>query len=121
MSKPKNPAPHWAARQRFYEQKGKAGFRGIEWNLTFEQWYQWWLDQGIDKDYATQVNRDQLCMCRPGDNGPYSIDNIYCGTRSQNTRERNRTRPNPGWIGVTGSAHPRFGKTAWNKKQKDAQ
>jgi hypothetical protein len=55
-------------------------------------------------------------MCRPNDAGPYSLDNIYCGSRSENTKERNTTRPNLGWTGITGSAHPRYGKTAWNKK-----
>lgn len=111
MSQPNNPQPHWAARQRFYDQKGRAGYRGIEWKLTFDQWYQWWLDQGVDKDYPTALDRNQLCMCRPGDAGPYSLDNIYCGTRSENTRERNATKPNLGHKGVTGVKHPRHGLT----------
>lgn len=118
MSKPTNPAPHWAARQRFYDQKGRAGFRGIEWHLTFEQWYQWWLDHGVDRDHATTHSRDQLCMCRPNDTGPYSLDNIYCGTRSENTKERNRTRPNNSLLGRKGADHPRWGKAPWNKKEK---
>jgi hypothetical protein len=114
MAIPKNPAPHWAARQRFYDQKGRAGFRNIKWELTFDEWYKWWLDHGIDKDIPTQHNKNQKCMCRFKDEGPYSLSNIYCGTRSENTRERNKTRPNNSMLGRKGDLHPRFGKPAWN-------
>lgn len=116
---PKNPLPHYGARQRYYDQKGHARHRGIEWELTFEQWYQWWLDQGVDKDHPTKVCGQQLCMCRPNDKGPYSLDNIYCGTRSENTKERNKTRPNLGWKGVFGKDHPRYGLKPAPKKPKE--
>ena len=104
-----NAQPHWPARQRYYDQKGRAGFRGIEWNISFDEWYQWWLDHGVNKDHPTHQDRDQLCMCRRGDAGPYTLDNIYCGTRSQNTQERNITRPNLGHKDQFGSSHPRYG------------
>lgn len=116
MATPKNPAPHWAARQRYYDQKGRAGHRDIEWLLTFDEWYNWWLSNGIDKDFPTKLHKEQKCMCRPNDAGPYSLDNIYCGSRSENTKERNITRPNVGLLGIKGLAHPRFGKAPWNKK-----
>jgi hypothetical protein len=115
-----DPAPHWAARQRYYDQKGRAGYRGIEWRLTFEEWYQWWRDQGIDRNLPLNANSGQgLCMCRFKDEGPYSLENIYCGTRSENSKERNQTRPNSGWTGITGSNHPRYGyKIGETKQQK---
>ena len=112
----KNPAPHYAARQRYYDQKGRAGFRNIEWELTFTEWYNWWLENGVDKNMPTTHSKDQLCMCRYNDEGPYSLENIYCGTRSQNTKERNKTRPNLGWKGVKGPEHPRYGMKIGERK-----
>ena len=61
--------------------------RGHEWQLTFDQWYQWWLDQGMDKNYPE--NSDQLrpagpnrgAMLRIKDDEPWSIHNIWVNNR----------------------------------------
>ena len=64
--------------------------RGIPFLLTFDEWYQWWLSHGVDRNIKREFNKDTLCMCRKGDIGPYSLDNIYCATMAQNTTDRNK-------------------------------
>ena len=74
---------------RYNAHKAHATKRGIDFLLTYQEWYDWWLKNGIDKEGPTQGKRtkDTLCMCRFGDTGPYSLNNIYCGTVSQNSKD----------------------------------
>jgi len=69
--------------------------RGIEFLLTLDEWYNWWLSNGIDKNGPSQKQlgiprKDTLCMCRFNDVGPYALDNIYCATASQNVKDMPR-------------------------------
>jgi hypothetical protein len=77
------------ARQRYRNHKGLATRRGIAWQLTFDEWNKWWLANGVDKSFPVDSTRKScevdLCMCRHNDTGPYSLDNIYCATKRQNT------------------------------------
>jgi DNA-binding transcriptional regulator YiaG len=66
----------------FSNQKSQAYIRGVEWNLTFEQWYKIWVDSG-HLDERGQ-GRDKYCMGRKGDVGPYSIDNVEIITNREN-------------------------------------
>lgn len=76
--------------QKFYAQKREAYKRNIPWNITYEEWYNWWLKNGVDKDLDFEpMNKDKLCMCRFNDSGPYQLDNIYCATNSENVKLRN--------------------------------
>lgn len=76
------------ARARFRWHKRSANHRGISFEFTFTEWYNWWLSQGIDKDQDTVfTNKDTLAMCRFNDTGPYNIDNVYCATISQNSKD----------------------------------
>lgn len=69
-------------------QKNSAESRDISFELTFDEWYNWWLKHGIDKNFSQgKRTKDTLCMCRYGDVGPYSLDNIYCATASQNSKD----------------------------------
>ena len=72
------------AKYRYADHKKGAKGRGIEFLFTFDEWYNWWLSNGVDKNYAGKNNKDQLCMCRINDSGPYSVDNVYCDTRQNN-------------------------------------
>jgi hypothetical protein len=68
--------------------KSSAKNRGIEFNLTFDEWFNWWLNNGLDKNFSQgKRNKDTLCMCRFNDTGGYSLDNIYCATASQNVKD----------------------------------
>jgi len=86
------------AKCAFYTQRSKSKIRNIEFLLTFEEWYQWWLDQGVDKNQYRSDPRDgnALCMCRYNDAGPYSLDNIYCTTRQQNSKDARIVDPRDG-------------------------
>jgi hypothetical protein len=80
------------AKDRFYYQKKGSRSRGIEFKLNFDEWYNWWLSNGIDKNLPTENKKDQLCMCRVNDTGPYSLDNIYCATRAQNIKDARKIK-----------------------------
>jgi len=72
---------YWRA---FQEQRSGAKKRGIEWQLTWEEWLNWWESTG-------QINnrgkyKGQYVMCRHGDTGPYSLSNIYCDLTDNNSR-----------------------------------
>ena len=58
--------------------------RRIPFLLIFEEWYNWWLSHGVNKETDT---RPDLHMARIGDSGPYSLNNIYLATKSQNTKD----------------------------------
>ena len=79
------------ARHKFGVHKAGAKVRNIEMNLSFEQWYSWWMNNGIDKNIPnSSLNGDQPCMCRKNDIGPYSLDNIYYATRKQNASDNRK-------------------------------
>lgn len=63
---------------KFLKQKKKAKKRGIEWRLAFEDWCEIWQDSGHWAERGRGSNK--YCMCRRGDVGPYSIDNVYIDT-----------------------------------------
>ena len=58
----------------FCSQKCSAKERGIEWLLSFEEWYKIWVDSG--KFPLRGRKKGQYCMARFGDVGPYSVDNV---------------------------------------------
>lgn len=82
------------AKLRFREQRKGAKIRNIPFQLTFGEWYTWWLAQGQDRNIPRINNSNTLCMCRIGDQGPYSIHNIYCATKRQNTIDGHKNNPN---------------------------
>ena len=82
------------AKLRFREHRKGAKIRSILFQLTFEEWYNWWLAQGQDRNIPRANNSNTLCMCRIGDKGAYSIDNIYCATKRQNTIDGHKNNPN---------------------------
>lgn len=63
------------ARRKFASQKAHAADRGIDWQLTFHEWYEWWGDD-LDRRGA---GHDELQMQRAGDKGPYALWNIRKG------------------------------------------
>jgi transcription elongation factor GreA-like protein len=70
------------AKQKFQTHRSNSiTGRGIEFDLTFKEWNDWWLSHGVNKQTD---KRSDLCMCRFNDTGPYALDNIYLGTRSRN-------------------------------------
>jgi hypothetical protein len=72
------------ARQKYRSQKMGAKRRGIDWQLTFEQWLEWW---GPDLDSRGRRGW-QLSMQRIADSGPYALDNIRKGAPKDNGHTR---------------------------------
>jgi hypothetical protein len=75
------------ARQSYAVQRWFAKKRNIPFLITFDEWYNWWLSNGVDKRLpTTPITANTLCMCRHGDIGPYALTNIYCDTLQNNSR-----------------------------------
>ena len=82
------PHPFALAKKRFSRHRSQAKFRNIDFVFSFEEWYEWWLNHGVDKNVEVKWQGDKrLCMCRYGDKGDYKPANVYCGTHSQNASE----------------------------------
>lgn len=61
-------------RGKYSMRKSQAKARGIEFLLTFEDWWQVWQDSG----HYDQMGKglDDYCMGRKGDVGPYAVGNV---------------------------------------------
>jgi len=84
------------AKLRYREHRKGAKNRNVPFLLTFDEWYNWWLHHGVDRNIPRQNNGSTLCMCRTGDIGPYSLSNIYCATKSQNNIDAHKNNPTRG-------------------------
>jgi hypothetical protein len=63
-------------KRKYDVHRTNARMRGIEFKLTFEEWFCWWMDTG---HYSERGNkRGQYVMARKGDQGPYALGNIEC-------------------------------------------
>lgn len=60
------------ALRRYRDQRGRCLRRGQAWEMSFDQWYQWWLSQGQDKNYPE--NSDQMRSAGPNRGAMHRID-----------------------------------------------
>ena len=70
-------------RQGYTRSKSDAKRRGIEFQLTFEEWKQWWDETG--KWQLRGKTKGSYQMCRINDVGPYALSNVYCDTVEANS------------------------------------
>jgi hypothetical protein len=70
-------------KKRYYEQRGQAKGRGIEWQFTYESWIAWWGEDIVNRG----PRKGQLVMARFGDTGPYHPDNVRKLTAEENVIE----------------------------------
>jgi hypothetical protein len=90
---PKKTHPLSLAKWKFAKHRAQAKFRNIEFKFSFEEWYQWWLNNGVDKNiYQQWASTQRPCMCRNNDTGPYEVNNVYFATHVQNTRDSTNHR-----------------------------
>ena len=82
------------SKARYRDQRRSAQQRNIPFHLTYEEWYQWYLKQGIDKNIPQGKDKNCWCMCRFNDSGPYELGNIYLDTNSNNVKYQNQLRKN---------------------------
>jgi len=78
-------------RGRYNQHKGKAIARGIEWHLTFEDWWDIWQTSGKWKLRGRYAH--QYVMARYGDRGPYARDNVRICLSGENTEEMRQGLP----------------------------
>jgi hypothetical protein len=69
----------------FQSQKNCAGFRGISWELNLWQWWSIWQQSG---KWSERGRGQGYVMCRTGDVGPYSVDNVFIATARENCSVR---------------------------------
>jgi hypothetical protein len=74
------------AKRKYSRHRAQAKFRNIGFHFTFDEWYQWWLNHGVDKNIEVSYanDRQRLCMCRLGDTGGYEPSNVYLASAPEN-------------------------------------
>ncbi len=78
---------------RYLEHRNHARARGIAFLISEADWIAWWR---TDDRWARRTRRsDGIVMSRPGDLGPYHVDNIRPLTRRENTQEAMKGKPRP--------------------------
>lgn len=70
------PAGKYSEHKRFARQ------RGVEFKLTFDEWWAIWKESG---HFAKRGNRHGCyVMCRRGDEGAYAVGNVFIGKFERN-------------------------------------
>lgn len=71
-------------RKKYRAQKAQAAKRGIEFKLSFDEWWTLW-----EPHYANRgIGRGKLCMCRNLDSGAYEIGNVRIDRIESNGHDR---------------------------------
>ena len=73
------------AKRQFGTQKWCAGRRGIEWNMSLNDWINIWEKSGHYDNRGPR--KGQYVMSRYGDQGPYESSNVYINTCEGNHSE----------------------------------
>jgi hypothetical protein len=63
-------------KRKYLVHRTNARMRGIEFRLTFEEWFVWWMDTGHYHERGREVGK--YVMSRKGDKGAYELGNIEC-------------------------------------------
>jgi hypothetical protein len=84
---------------KFHHHKNNAIRRGIDFQLTFDEWHNIWLSSGHLADRGR--GRNKYCMSRYNDSGPYAIGNVEIKTNQDNfaevPTEKLGTKGKPAW------------------------
>lgn len=83
----------------FFNQRRFAETRGIEWKLSFPEWWRIWDDSGHWSERGRGKHR--YCMSRPGDTGPYAVGNVEIITNQQNSSDSQKNRRKRDELGLT--------------------
>ena len=73
------------AKQRYNEQKYRATNRGIQFILTFEQWFDIWQQSG--KWEQRGCRKGMYVMSRIGDIGAYEKNNVFIQLHQSNAKD----------------------------------
>jgi len=79
-------------RHRMYQpwlvSKAQANFRGEEWALEFEEYYQLWKNDWDNRGRQP----DDMCMTRIDKEGAWAVGNVHVITRREHLIEQGRSR-----------------------------
>lgn len=67
----------------YNNQKARAKQRGIDFQLTYQEWIGVWINSG--KLLGRGRGANEYCMARVGDQGPYAVGNVYICTNAENS------------------------------------
>ncbi len=70
-------------KRKWQVHRTNAKMRGIEFKLTFEEWFCWWMDTGHYHERGREVGK--YVMARKGDKGAYEMGNIECVQAQENS------------------------------------
>lgn len=70
--------------EAYRNQKNNAHTREISWDLNIWQWWSIWQQSG---HWSERGRGRGYCMCRLNDVGPYSVDNVYIATGTENMQD----------------------------------
>ena len=69
-------------KHKYNQQKANAKARGVEFKLTFQEWWGWWQATGHYHERGKGAGK--YVMARHNDAGPYELGNIYACTQEVN-------------------------------------
>ncbi len=75
------------ATHAFSMQQKNAKQREIPWEFTLWQWWTLWQESGR---WSQRGRGSGYVMCRKGDVGPYSVDNVFIATGRENSSDQTR-------------------------------
>lgn len=89
-------------RMRYRQHKASAKQRGIEFDLTFDEWWEIWQPHYAQRGRGA----GHLQMCRTGDVGPYAVGNVRIDTVEANQAEAKYSSQAKAEIRDWGEARP---------------
>jgi hypothetical protein len=102
--------------KKYTDHKSKAKHRGIDFTLTFEEWWNIWEKSG--KWEQRGMFKGSYVMSRNNDQGPYSIDNVKIqsvGANNQEAYDCHRAGPMLGRKHSTETVEKMKGRVSPNK------
>lgn len=84
----------WIAYEAYRIQYHNAKRRDLLFLFDLQDWWAWWQEEselGGPRWTWRGLKGDGLVMCRQGDQGPYSRENVYCARTSKNIRDTDWT------------------------------
>ena len=78
-------------KSRYWQHMNNAKRRGIDFNMTYEEWLFVWLSSGHFHERGK--GREQYVMARYGDTGPYEVGNVKIIPNHENCSEATAGKP----------------------------
>lgn len=73
------------AQIKFRDFKGRNKKNGLTTAMTYDEWYEWWMANGVDKQLRQpRVNKETLIMLIKDPTKPFTIANAQLGTYGEN-------------------------------------